>query len=290
MAPRTPLPVPLIRKPKFLGSPSMRDVRPEHRYIVRFNRRLQDQARASKPFKAMFKRERTEERDCREKVQEEVVDYRAAGQSPKRKAVEPVGIRRTLTRSLCSLPRRAIPVQVFVSLNEAMDVDIDEAEGDSMDVDDVPSPDGDVEMEDATTPTSFIIPLIYPPFVPPRPSPPPPPTYIPTRASNADTSTVLPSRSLHRDSTGSSGLRGSADRARRTPRGQRNRQFMAFTKASHRGTAEASTPAPAKRTPASPMAGPSGEDTVKKAGRPRRRRTAATGDYKATHNDKNMRL
>ena len=133
MSYRSPLPVPLIRKPKSLGSPSFRDVKPEHKYIIRFNRRVQLQQRASKPFKRMFTRERVQERECREQIQEDVVDYRATGQSPKRKAVEAVGIRRTLTRSTvcrsasrsalvltvpqCSLPRRAMsaaPAPFFV--------------------------------------------------------------------------------------------------------------------------------------------------------------------------------
>ncbi|GJE99353.1 hypothetical protein PsYK624_156070 [Phanerochaete sordida] len=222
MSPRTLPSIPLIRKPRFPGSPSIRDVKPEHKYLVRANRRLLTREILNKPFKLLFNKARAEERECREKIQEEVVDYRGTGQSPKRKAAESTTIR-SLTRSLCSLPRRrARPAQILVSFDVAMDDDFDE--DDSMDLDD--TADFDFDMGDSsfdmdvdvkTTPIQFItgIPglvyppfvpsltafpgfpwLVYPPFIAPHPeiselaqlmsalcvSPPPPPPYAPAPA------------------------------------------------------------------------------------------------------------
>ncbi|GJE92866.1 hypothetical protein PsYK624_090240 [Phanerochaete sordida] len=174
MSPRTLPSIPLIRKPKFPGSPSIRDVKPEHKYLVRANRRLLTREILNKPFKLLFNKARAEERGCREKIQEEVVDYRGTGQSSKRKAAESTTIR-SLTRSLCSLPRRrARPTQILVSFDVAMDDDFDE--DDSMDFDDTAADDFDMgdssfdmDVDVGITPIQFItgIPgLVYPPFVP----------------------------------------------------------------------------------------------------------------------------
>ncbi|GJE93204.1 hypothetical protein PsYK624_093630 [Phanerochaete sordida] len=201
MSPRSLPSIPLIRKSKFPGSPSTRDVKPEHKYLVRANRRLLTQQILTKPFKLLFNKERVEERECREKIQEEVVDYRGSGQSPKRKVTESTTIR-SLTRSLCSLPRRARPTKIFINFDVAMDDDND----DDMDLDNTLlnlDADADFEMGDSsfdmdvdvktqgtTIPIQFItgIPglvyqpfvpsitgfpglpgLVYPPFVPPQP-------------------------------------------------------------------------------------------------------------------------
>ncbi|GJE90654.1 hypothetical protein PsYK624_067980 [Phanerochaete sordida] len=162
MPSRSPPSIPLVRKPRFPDSPSTRDVKPEHKYLVRAHRRIRAQAVAAKSFKLKFANERVEERDCREKIQEEVGDYRGTDQSPKRKAVESTTIR-SLTRSLCSLPRRAKPAPIFVSFDEAMDVDLEI--------------DSDFDMDDSSfdNTMSQLVQLMSALYVSTPPSPPPPP-------------------------------------------------------------------------------------------------------------------
>ncbi|GJE90644.1 hypothetical protein PsYK624_067880 [Phanerochaete sordida] len=171
---RSPPSIPLVRKPRFPGSPSTRDVKPEHKYLVRAHRRIRAQAVAAKSFKLKFANERVEERDCREKIQEEVGDYRGTDQSPKRKAVESTTIR-SLTRSLCSLPCRARPAPIFVSFDEAMDVDTANDNDDSVDVD------SDFDMDDSSFDNTMsqlvqLMSALYlsTPQPPPQPPPPPP--------------------------------------------------------------------------------------------------------------------
>ncbi|GJF00385.1 hypothetical protein PsYK624_166720 [Phanerochaete sordida] len=195
MPSRSPPSIPLVRKPRFPGSPSTRDVKPEHKYLVRAHRRIRAQAVAAKSFKLNFANERAEERDCREKIQEDVGDYRGTDQSPKRKAVESTTIR-SLTRSLCSLPRRARPAPIFVSFDEAMDVDIDK--DNSVDLD------SDFDMDDSSFDNNMsqlvqLMSALYVSTPPPPPPPitmsqlvqlmsalyvstPPPPPYVPAPA------------------------------------------------------------------------------------------------------------
>ncbi|GJE95818.1 hypothetical protein PsYK624_120080 [Phanerochaete sordida] len=311
MPSRSPPSIPLIRKPRFPGSPSIRDVKPEHKYLVHANRRLRTQEIATKLFKLKFEKERAEERDCREKMQEEVVDYRGTGQSPKRKAVG--STIRKLTRSLCSLPRRAKQSQIFVSFDEAMDIDTDENGSTGSDdtssdlemdcdfemVDLSYDADEDIEMEDAVTPATFpIFPsLVYTPFVPPPPPPQqqpqfttpqhvqpmsalnmptPPPPYVPAPAPAMPAPTPAPffPPGLHVPAAQAS----EADMAEEAaPSGAASVANGAASKGKaaqdpEQGLSEATSAAPAKET----SAGSTGKETERKgttkSGRLRRMR------------------